>query len=162
MTKDVMKEFRERIKYLAEQGVLVGIPEEKTSRTPEPGEKAGITNAAVGYLAEHGSPAQNIPQRAFLVPGVQDASSKAANYLGQAGRLALSGDRGSADKAFHAAGLVSASSVKAKISSGPFKKLADATLAARRRRGRTGTKPLQDTDQLLNSVTYVMRKTRKK
>jgi len=52
--------------------------------------------------------------------------------------------------------------VKAKISSGPFKKLADATLAARRRRGRTGTKPLQDTDQLLNSVTYVMRKTRKK
>jgi hypothetical protein len=49
--------------------------------------------------------------------------------------------------------------VRAFITAGQgFAPLAAATLAARRRKGRTGTKPLIDTGQLRRAITYVLRR----
>ena len=60
------------------------------------------------------------------------------------------------------AGLIAQNSVKATITAGEgFAPLAESTLAARKRRGVSRTKPLIDTGSLLNSITYVIRKAAK-
>lgn len=138
---------------LVRQRVLVGIPEAEAARN----EATPITNAAIGYIAEYGSPAANIPARPFLVPGVEDAKGPVTGRLKDAAADALEGNRTGVDENLNAAGLAAQNAVRAKINTGPFAPLKPQTLAARRRRGRTGDKPLIDTGQLRNAVTYVIR-----
>ncbi len=133
--------------------MLVGIPESAPERDDEP-----ISNAVIGYIQETGSPVNNIPPRPFLVPGVKDAQVPIAAQLGKGAQLALSGQASAAETALHSAGLTAQNAVRAKLQAGEdFQPLAESTLAARRRRGRSGTKPLIDTGQLRNSITYVVR-----
>ena len=71
----------------------------------------------------------------------------------------LDGGAAAIEKANNKAGLVAQAAIKNTLRSGEgFPPLADATLAARKRAGFTGTKPLIWTGQLLNSITYVIRK----
>ena len=153
MTKDGLKGMLKTLMELPVQSVLVGIPAENGER--EAGDP--MTNAALGYINENGSPALNIPARPWLVPGIRDAQKKITGYLKQAGQYAFNGDQAGIERALNAAGLAGQTAAKAKINTGPFQALAEATLAARRRRGRTGEKPLIDTGQMRNSVTYVIR-----
>lgn len=154
ITKDGLARVLRSIQQLAAQEVLVGIPSETTER--QDGEP--INNATIGYIQETGSPANNLPARPFLVPGVESVQKEATNQLKRGGDAALSGRAMDADKAMHAAGIIAQNGVKAKINSGVPPALAASTLAARRRRGRTGEKPLIDKGELRNSVTYVIRK----
>jgi hypothetical protein len=62
--------------------------------------------------------------------------------------------------ALNKAGLIGQNHVKNQIVNGDFAQLKNSTIAARMRRRKNrqaGTKPLIDTGQLLNSVTYVVR-----
>lgn len=155
-TKAKAKNTLKAINNLPARSVLVGIPEEKTDRD-DSHDAAYVTNAVLGYIHENGAPEANIPARPWLVPGIRDAKAKISDYLRQAGNAALDGDSAKADRAMHAAGLTAVNSVRRKIQTGPFIPLAPATIAARLRKGRTGTKPLLDTGQLRNSITYVIR-----
>lgn len=149
----------DNVRNLTRTEVLVGIPAENQTRTPQAGEtKALIGNAAIGYLMENGSPAQNIPARPFLAPGVEGAGDQIAARLRAAGEAALISDQSAMDRSFNAAGLIAQSSVQRAISEGSFAPLSERTLKARRARGRTGEKPLIDTGQLRRAVTYVIRK----
>lgn len=158
MTKDSMALLRKSIEDLAKQRVLVGIPSDEATRVNDDGSVSPINNAALGYLVEHGSPANNTPERPFLVPGVQESLPQANPRIGKAGSKMLAGDPAGAEKEFHAAGLIAQASVKRKMNVGPFAKLADSTLAARRRRGVTRTTPTVDTANLQAHITYVVRK----
>jgi hypothetical protein len=100
----------------------------------------------------------NLPARPFLVPGVESAQKAATDELKKGADDAMDGNAHAADKALHRAGIVASNAVKAKINSGIAPELAESTLAARRRRGRTGTTPLIDTGSLRNAITYVLRK----
>lgn len=164
---DVVKALGSLIKT----DVLVGIPESETERESqdEP------NNATLAYIHEHGSPINNIPARPFLVPGVADAKGKYRPRLIKAAQLALEGKTKDALKQMEAAGIIAEQGAKTKINSGDFVPLADATVAARARRGRKGAaaelerrasglpagtdlaKPLIDTGQLRNSITHVVR-----
>ena len=158
ITVDRVGDVLRAIRKLTENRCLVGIPEDQAQRT------AGqISNAALGYIHENGSPAQNIPARPFLVPGVERAQDKTVDYLTQGAKLALEGNAPAMDRALSAAGQNAVSSVKSRIAEGIPPPLKPRTVAARvrRRRGRPGaaqTTPLIDTGQLLNSITYVIRK----
>lgn len=99
-----------------------------------------------------------IPPRPFLVPGVQDANKKATEELGKAADAALDGNLETALNYMSRAGVVAQDSVKSRIHNGPHMPLAPSTLAKRRAKGRTGDRPLEDTGQLRNSITYVIRK----
>ena len=163
------------ITALTGKDVLIGIPDASTDRRPDEVEHGPMTNATLGYIHEFGSPAANIPARPFLIPGVQDAADKYEARLKKAATLALDGNLSGVDAELNKAGMQAASSVKAKINSGDFIPLAEATLRARARRGRQGAqaeldsrkagnapnndnaKPLIDTGQLRNSITYVVR-----
>ncbi|HCA7460069.1 TPA: hypothetical protein MX372_004907, partial [Enterobacter roggenkampii] len=54
------------LKSISKKEVLVGIPEEDSEREDVP-----FGNAGIGYVNEYGSPAQNIPPRPHLIPGVK-------------------------------------------------------------------------------------------
>jgi hypothetical protein len=170
ITKDRLNEVIKSIGKLAKMDVLVGIPESENARNDE-----APNNAALGYLHEHGSPANNIPARPFLVPGVAEAKNKFRPRLANAAKMALEGNLKDALKQLDAAGIEAENSAKRKINSGDFVPLADATLRARAARGRVGAgaelarraegfaagtqlaKPLIDTGQLRNSITHVVR-----
>lgn len=150
--KDDSARILQAIQAMAGKEVLVGIPADKTARKKEP-----ITNAALGFIHENGSAAQNIPPRPFLVPGVKAASKQCAEVLKRYAQKAITGD-GTIDQGLNAAGLIAQASVKKRIQSGEgFAPLKASTLAARARKGAKGTKPLIRTGQLLNSITYVVR-----
>lgn len=139
---------------LVNSEVLVGVPASTTER--DAGEP--INNAALAYIHENGAPDVNIPARPFLVPGVRAAEGKTAAQLKKAAAAALNGDDSEVDKRLTAAGLVAESSVKNTLNSGMGPALADSTIAARQRRGRTGTVPLIDTGELRNSITHVVKR----
>lgn len=151
---DRLKEVLESISGLVQKQVLVGIPDS----APERKDDSPISNAAIGYIQETGSPANNIPPRPFLVPGVEDATQKVTPHLQKSVEAALDGDLSGAERRMASAGLVAQNSARAKINSNIQPKLADATIAARLRRGVTRTNTLVDTGQLRNSITYVIRR----
>lgn len=156
ITADNLSDVVKAIHQLTGTDILVGIPQANVARRDD--DDTSITNAEIGYLMETGSPSMNLPARPFLVPGVDQVQKPVAAQLGKAARAALDGSAMDVERGFIAAGLTAQNGVRRQINEGNFAPLSEATLAARRARGRTGTKPLIDTGQLRNSVTYVLRK----
>lgn len=157
VTKDRLADVLKSIHGLVAKEVLIGIPESEDARNQREADGSPLGNAAIGYIQETGSPANNLPARPFLVPGVEAALPAATAKLKAGAAKALDGQSDAGDKAMHAAGLIAQNSVRATINAGVSPPLASSTLAGRRRRGRTGTVPLIDTGQLRNSTTYVIR-----
>lgn len=147
--------FNKKMQDLLKKNVYVGIPRSKDRR-----EDSQVTNAELGYINETGSPAQHIPPRPFLVPGVEDAKEKIVKTLGN---VSLTTDRKTdVDIALNKAGLIASQSVKRRITQSiDMEPLSPATIKARetrKSRPRKGVmKPLIDTGQMLNSITYVVR-----
>ncbi|RQR87722.1 MULTISPECIES: hypothetical protein [unclassified Burkholderia] len=180
ITIDKLGDVIKAISQLSNKDVLVGIPDSAPERTDTP-----ITNAQIGYVMETGSPANNIPARPFLVPGIASVQEEVAARLRNGALSALSGSASGTDGALKAAGMVGQSAVKKKINDGPFTPLSPRTIAQRKRgrqtqstrkaekqyaellaQGKTeqeaqdiaGIKPLINTGSLRNSVTFVVRK----
>jgi len=149
---DLSGEILQALKEFGKKDVLVGIPEGKSER-----EDADISNAAIGYINENGSPAQNIPARPHLVPGVRKAQSETLLLLKSAAQSILTGDSAAANRSLEQAGTLAANSVKSFITNAEFVPLAPATIRNRLSRGRTGDKPLIDTGQYRRSITHVVR-----
>ena len=147
---DGLPDLLRRMAAVAQRDVLVGVPA---------GEQRddGPTNAEIGYQNEFGSPANNIPARPHLLPGVAAVQDKAAARLTQAASAAATGRMSDAERHLHAAGLTAQNSVRRTLTTAAYRPLSERTLAERRARGRTGTKPLIDTGQYRNSITYVVR-----
>ena len=156
MTVNTVPQLMAALDALENREVLVGVPEDKDARND--GE---MTNAQIAAINNFGSPAQNIPAREFMESGVNDVRDRVERGLVKAGGAALDGNMDALDRGLEAVGLIAATSIKKRISTGPFAPLAPSTLAARRSRGRSGTKPLQDTGALRNSISYVVRKRRR-
>lgn len=150
---DNVQSILDALDTLTNKEVLVGIPEAKDEREGE-GE---FGNAGIGFINENGSPAQNIPPRPHLKPGVQAAETEFMPHLRAAALKALEGNAEGAVTSLDRAGMVAANGVKRYITITGFIPLADATIANRLRRGRTGNKPLIDTGEYRRSITHVVR-----
>lgn len=142
------------IEKLATTRVMVGVPAEKSAR--QGGDP--ISNAELAYIHSNGSPEAGIPAREFLKSGVETKKDEIGDRFEKVGRDALDGNAAAVDRGFNAIGLIGQNAVRAKINEGLDPPLKPATLAARRRRGRTGEKPLIDRGELRNAQTYVIRK----
>lgn len=149
---DTAQSILDALKTLANKDVLVGIPESKDER-----DDGDIGNAAIGYINENGSPAQNIPPRPHLKPGVKSVEQDFMPHLKAAAQKALEGNAEGAVMSLDRAGTVAANGVKRYITITGFTPLADATIANRLRRGRTGNKPLIDTGEYRRSITHIVR-----
>ena len=144
--------LQEAIETLLKQDVMVGIPE------GPPREDGGMTNAQIGYVHENGSPANNTPERRFLVPGVEAVQAEIAKRFEKATQAALDGNTEGVMRHLNAAGMIAQNSVKAVLNAGDFTPLAQRTIYQRELRGITRISPLVDTAQMRNSITYVVRK----
>jgi len=176
MTLDRAAKVAEGIRTLATQRVMVGIPGENADRQGD----GDITNAALGYIHENGAPEVGIPARPFLVPGVKRAQEGIVAGLRAAGQAALDGNPSGVERQLHIVGLKASGSVKNVLNEGVPPPLADSTirsrhtsrgtksmragekaeLANRAAGGSPGiglVKPLVNTGQLRNAVTYVIR-----
>ncbi|OKP02607.1 hypothetical protein [Xenorhabdus eapokensis] len=167
---DKANSILEALKILGNRDVLVGVPAEKGSRDDVP-----FGNAGIGYINEFGSPAQNIPPRPHLRPGVRSVEDKTIEQLKIAAEAVLDGKRDKAEKALNKAGMLAVQGVQRYMTTHDFEPLADPTVAARARRGRKGAKselenrragnapdnsnarPLIDTGSYRRSITYVVR-----
>lgn len=155
---DNLRALVKNLNEVPRKDVLVGVPAEKAGRDPDVGETSSpLNNAEIAYIQNYGAPEANIPARAFMEPGIRDARRQVQNYLKQGAQHVLKGNYGGMDRALHAAGLTAQASIRHRIQTGPFDPLSARTLAARRRKGRMGDKPLLDTGQLRNSINYVVR-----
>jgi hypothetical protein len=167
-TSDNTAAMRRAFRELDANRVLAGIPEDKDARRDE---GAPIGNAAIGYIQENGSPANNIPERPFVRPGIKDVLSEVRELLRTGAREALRGNAGGVTTAFNKIGLLAVNSIRAKFVDNDWAPLADSTLAAR---GRIGGKmpkkkrgqaremprrpnPLIVTGQLRKAISYVIR-----
>lgn len=151
ITKDNVNNLLANIEALASKRVYVGIPGETSARS------GPINNAAIGHIAENGSPVNNIPARPHLVPGVRDALPAIVKDLSASAKKSMKLP-GAADTGLEIAGFRAVISVKKKITSQEgFQELAPATLRARKRKGFKGTKALIETGQYLNAITHVVR-----
>lgn len=184
-----LDELLEAAKLLVQNEVLVGFPEDTTDRdTTDEQKERGITNAALGYIHDHGAPEVNIPQREFMAPGIEDAQEAIANKLGQGMKAVLRGGGAPVvEQCFLQVGLIAEVAIKKKINEGIPPPLADATLKARAKKGRKNgagarkgalqeldrrwdaqtpstefAKPLVDTAQMRNAVTFVVRSRKKR
>lgn len=123
------------LRSLTKKDVLVGIPEEDSEREDVP-----FGNAGIGYVNEYGSPAQNIPPRPHLIPGVKSVEEQTVPQLKAAAQAALDGNAAGAERALNRAGTLAANGVRRYMTITGFTPLADSTVEARARRGRKGAK----------------------
>lgn len=157
VVKDETKRMLETIKGLTAMSVVVGV----TAQTsPRPG--GPINNAELAYIHDNGSPINNIPQREFMRPGIDDAKDKIIRILKIAGEKTMelgtshepihepdvTKDRGPSltgsslnerkayfsEKAFNEVGMVAVSAIKNRIVAGIPPGLKEGTLKARARR----------------------------
>jgi hypothetical protein len=168
--RDNSDEFKKSLKLLRGSQVLVGVPRDgardvgadnavgslggTTKRRKNTGK---VNNAVLAYVHNNGSPAQNIPARATIAPGIKDAQDDITNYMKQAGKAALDGKQDKVENGLSAAGIKAVVAVKKRIRSNTPPKLSERTLAARRARGVTRTNTLVDTGQYLNAHTFVVK-----
>lgn len=150
---DGMNKLKAEIEEFKKKELLVGIPAAEGSRND-----TSVSNAAILYIQETGSPANNIPARPSLRPGVKKVEKRIISELRKGAINVLNGSLEALNIAYMRAGSIAQNSVKATIRAGEgFAPLAPSTIAARKRAGARGTKPLIRTGQLINSVTYVVR-----
>lgn len=169
-TGNGLLDILQAVTELSKVDVLVGIPHGEARTDGD-----GLTNAQIGYLQETGSPAMNIPARAFLVPGVEEVQDIIAEKLTWAVDAAFAGNHKRMMFYLESAGTKAMNSVRAYFVNGEFAPLSLATIRARARRGRKGAKkylkqiklgpvesglvrPLIDTGQMRKSVTYIIMK----
>ncbi|WP_419687266.1 hypothetical protein ACN22W_08405 [Burkholderia theae] len=133
MKQDHLDDVLKSIAALVQREVLVGVPDSTAGRKDE-GEP--ISNAEIGYLMENGSPANNVPARPHLVPGVEGALPRIAPQLQKGVEAALRGDVGKIDAKLTQVGEMAVASVRLKIRSNIPPPLAPSTIANRyRQRG---------------------------
>ncbi|MBD2782534.1 hypothetical protein [Xenorhabdus szentirmaii] len=167
---DKAADILEALKTIGNRDVLVGVPAENSDRDDVP-----FGNAGIGYINEFGSPAQNIPARPHLRPGIRSVEDKTTEQLKIAAEAVLDGKQDKAEKALNKAGMIAVQGVQRYMTTHDFEPLADPTVAARARRGRKGAKielasrlagnapsndnvrPLIDTGSYRRSITYVVR-----
>ena len=118
----------------------------------------GTPVAYVAAIQEFGNPAGNIPSRPFFRNAIsqndggwKDLANKAISAVVE-GRMEL-------NQALNQMGLKMSADVKDSITDGSYEALKQSTLDARQSRKRTqgvASKPLIDTGQMLQSVTYAV------
>lgn len=168
--KDKVLNMSKAMRALTMQSVLVGIPSED-GRNDEDGD---LTNAEIGYVHEKGSPARNIPERPFLIPGIRAVQPKIVEQLRAAGKAALDGKVAGVNGCLERAGIIAQKSVRAQFVDNDWPELAEKTLnrrpvlardedgkptkygKSRKEKGRIN--PLIDSQQLRKAVTYVVKK----
>lgn len=178
-----LEKMLQGLSVLTDVEVLVGFPEDTSGRDGGEGAEQGITNAALAYIHDNGMPEQNIPQRAFMGPALEESGPALEVKLAQILKAVIrkGGDVSTVEAGMHQVGLIAKLAIQNKINEGIPPPLADSTLMKRAAKGRKGAalelklrrkglaapssvlaKPLVDTGQMRNATNYAIRSRKKR
>lgn len=149
-----LEEIVKALEKLSKTKVLVGIPQEKSSRPGEP-----LTNAELCFIHTNGSPLRHIPARPIIEPAIKDDEETISFILGEALVQAMNGNMEQAMQKLNQAGLEGqgASQDWFTNSKNNWAPNSPYTAWMKRKKGSTDPKPLIDTGELRKSITYVIR-----
>lgn len=148
----LLRQYQGLTKF-ADMRVMVGIPSSTSMR--DDGEP--ITNAALGYIHEHGAPEAHIPPRPWLRVTIAAMQPEIIRRLRQAAKYALDGKPEAMERALYGLGLAAQNKLRAKVNSNIPPPLAPRTIAERQRKGIRSTRTLVRTGAFRNSITFVIR-----
>ena len=149
-TNRQLQSVQKSIKELKKIDVLVGIPQEETDR-----QEGSVTNAELLYIHTNGSPTNNIPPRPVIEPAIQDSKEEIGTLIKEAILKALEGETGGAMAGMEKAGLQGENAAKGWFTN-PKNNWAGNAESTIKQKG--SSRPLIDTAQLRNSITYVVKK----
>ncbi len=150
--KDDFKKVKKALMDFAKIDLLVGVPQEKTERKEDDKESAEpITNAELMFIHTNGSPARNIPPRPVIEPTIDENQERITKDYENAIKNVLDGKKSGMIE-LEKLGIWLMNKIKAKFGSEELAPLKPATIKAK-----GSDRPLIDTGQLRNSVTYVIR-----
>lgn len=160
VTKDFTMNFNQIIKKFKNDQVLIGIPEEKATRSAD----SKVNNATLLALNNFGSPRLNIPARPVMQNGIKNAADQIANQFKLAAIAGLELGSAGVDSYYERAGIIASTSIKKAINAQDFRGggpnnsgPAPSTLIARKAAGFKGAKSLIVTGQMRNAITYVVK-----
>lgn len=148
----ILKNFQE----LKDMDVLVGIPQEKSSR-PKDGEL--ITNAELLFIHTNGSPLRHIPKRPVIEPAIEH-DKEIPKIMGEAAKAALAGDAEKAMQELDKAGLEGQAAAQDWFLDprNGWPENSERVKLAKIKKGSTEPIPLIDTGEMRKAITYVVRK----
>lgn len=127
--------------------VYVGVPASKNTQH----QGGPINMATLAAVHEFGAPSRGIPERSFLRKAIIEGQGKIVDLVGQGVKAYLRDGKEIDLQFYDRIGLFASNLVKDKILRGPFKPLADATVARRRL---NSSVPLNDTGALRQSISW--------
>ena len=134
IAQDHLQEALRAVAALTNREALVGV----TDSTDQRG-GAEFGNAGIAYIAEFGSPVNNIPMRPFLGPGLDDKKNDIARVLRVGAKLAMeTGDVTLVENALEVCGNLGREGAVDRITGGMFAPLAKSTIEARARSDHPG------------------------
>lgn len=142
--KAMLEAMRARVSKGSGSSVRVGVPDGAT-------ESDGSKIAVIAATHEFGSPERGIPPRPFLAPSIIDSKAEIAALNKTELAAVVSGKR-TVDESLSRTGAVAAGKVQQYIRNGSFAPLKEAT---KKRKG--SSKPLIDTGNLVQSITFEVR-----
>lgn len=145
IVKDRVDDILAAVRELGARDVKVGFPEKTGGRSGDE-----LNNPTLAYIHEYGAPEANIPERPFLVSGVESSLPTVTKIMKEGAKAALAG-RNTAGQTLNTVGLVAQGAVQKKIVDGPFIPNAPGTV---QRKG--SDRPLIDTGALRQAVSYVI------
>ncbi|MCM1059463.1 MAG: hypothetical protein NC452_04140 [Eubacterium sp.] len=150
-TDEALKKVEAAIKELKSHEVLVGVPQEKSSRQ---GGKGKATNAELLFIHTNGSPIRGIPARPVLQPAIEDDKEHIGEMLGKAIDAATGGKKEEIVPALERAGMYASGKCKAWFTnpSNNWAPNSEETIAKKK-----SSRPLIDTGEMRKSITYVVK-----
>lgn len=141
-----LKGFLERFKEIGKLKVYIGVPASKNGM-----HEGGINMATLLALHVLGAPSRGIPQRDPLRPPLIANAQRYSDLLALGLKNALS-DGTDPKLVYEKIGIVATNDVKDYFITGNFKALSEKTIKAK-----GSSKPLVDTGELRNSISYEVR-----
>ncbi len=154
VTADFTEDFKKIVESFKHDKVLVGIPQDENARS----EEGPIGNAAILFINNFGSPANNIPPRPVMEIGIHGAQEKIAEEFKKCAKASITKGLPALDIYYERVGTIASNSIKRAITSQiGIAPPSEGTLKARARNGNSSQKSLLVTGQLRNAITYVVK-----
>ena len=153
---DAEQKIKDALQFLKDTPVYVGVPENKTVRRKEDGEKVAITNAELMFIHTNGSPRNNIPARPVIEPAIEDDKERISKMFKDAWQTMMNQGKDAAMKKLKLIGMRAQNVCRAWFVNpkNNWPPNSPATIAAKRAKGATKPRPLIDTGQLRRSIIY--------
>ena len=157
-TVNEMSKLKKGLEWMRDNTLLVGIPD-SGERKSKKGKKPKVTNAELLFIHTNGSPVNNIPKRPVIEPAIELNRDSIAKMINKTAELAMEGKIAEADKSLKKTGTYVVGRIKRYFVEGnDWPPNSPAVQRAKRKKGADNPRPLIDTAQMRNSITYVISK----